>query len=131
MLNDGKYTCVLCSGDKTYTSTERGIKPLIDLISSGDDFRGFSAADKIVGKAAAMLYIVLGVCEVYSPVMSEAAICILSKNGIACNYKVSVTQIINRKGTAICPMEETVQSIDDPQKALSALKEKICTMNVQ
>ena len=66
-------TCVLCRGDVVFTSTERGIKPLVEFIESHTNMKGFSAADKIVGKAAAMLYVILGVKAVYSPVMSETA----------------------------------------------------------
>lgn len=45
----------MCKGSTIYISTERGVKPLIDRIDDGTDLQGFSAADKVVGKAAAFL----------------------------------------------------------------------------
>ena len=69
---DHNYTCVLCKGEQIYTSTKSGVKPLLELLDSPGNFNGFSAADKIVGKAAAMLYVLLGVKEVYAQVLSRA-----------------------------------------------------------
>ena len=81
-LNSGVCTCVLCKEDIVCTSTERGVKPLLNWLDRGVDLHGFSAADKVVGKAAAFLYVLLGVKEVYAPVMSESAIYTLAGNGV-------------------------------------------------
>ena len=56
LLLDGGYTCVLCHGDTIITDTRRGIRPLLELCRSGRNLQEFSAADKVVGKAAAFLY---------------------------------------------------------------------------
>ncbi len=128
ILTSGQYTCVLCKEDEIYTSTDRGVKPLLDWIDSGMDLKGFSAADKVVGKAAAFLYVLLGVKEVYANVMSEAAIYTLSRNGIHFQYDISAKNIINRAGTGNCPMEETVWDISDPMEALEAIKNKLSEM---
>ena len=125
MLDDGEYTCVLCKGDTVYTSCERGISPLLCWLDMGLDMKGFFAADKIIGKAAAMLFILAGVHEVYAPVMSEGAIQELSKHAIISHCLHSVDKIINRKGDGQCPMEQTVAEISDPQKAYEALKQKV------
>ena len=57
LLAQGEYTVVLCRDDVTYTDTRRGVAPLLALLDSGTDVGGFSAADKVVGKAAAFLYL--------------------------------------------------------------------------
>ena len=124
----GEYTCVLCKDEATYTSTERGVKPLIMYLESGTDFSDFSASDKIVGKAAAMIYSLLKVKSVYAPIMSEAAVDTLTKNGIIPLYDTLVKEIHNRMGTGICPMEEAVKDIENPREALCAIKEKIKQM---
>ena len=128
VLNDGQYTCVLCKGDEIYTRTERGVKPLLDLLNSGIDLKGFSAADKVVGKAAAFLYILLGVKEAYARMMSESAIYTLARNGIYPQCDISVANIINRAGTGYCPMEEAVDQMLDPRKALQAIRAKLIWM---
>lgn len=124
----GDYTCVLCKGETVYTATEHGVKPLLAHINSGVDLKDFCAADRIVGKAAALLYALLGVSTVYAPVMSEAGIDTLRKNGITSLYDTAVKEIRNRTDTGLCPMEEAVQDITNPNEGLSAIKEKISRM---
>lgn len=128
ILAESDYTCVLCKDEAVYTGTGHGVKPLIAWIDSGLDLKDFCAADRIVGKAAALLYVLLGVSAVYSPVMSEAGINTLKENGIAFEYDTSVKEIRNRMDTGLCPMEATVQDIDNPAKGLGALKETIRRM---
>ncbi len=124
-FNTGEYTAVLCRSNLTYTSTERGVKPLLAWIDSRINLTRFSAADKIVGKAAALLYVLLGVKAVYARVISEAAIKVFAENGIDCQYDVSVKNIINRASTGICPMEEAVSELSDPKAALEAIRAKL------
>ena len=125
ILNSGQYTCVLCKDDKVYTSTERGVKPLLDWLESKQDLKGFSAADKVVGKAAAFLYVLLDIREVYARVMSEAAIDIFTSNNIQPRWEQSVKNIINRAGTGFCPMEEAVRDIEVPKEAKQAIENKL------
>ena len=61
LLESGGYTCVITDGDRVLTSTLRGVKPLVQFLESGRDLTGFSAADKVVGRATAYLYVLLGV----------------------------------------------------------------------
>lgn len=125
ILEQGHYTCVLCKGTITYTSTESGVKPLLSMIEMNTKYTGFCAADKIVGKAAAMLYVVLGVTEVYSDVMSEDGLQMLQKHHISAYYDTLVKEIRNRVNTDICPMDKAVKNITNPKEGLKAIKEKI------
>ena len=128
MLQCGEYTCVLCKGDMVYTSRERGVRPLLDWFDNGMDLMGYSAADKIVGKAAALLYVVLGVKSVYADVMSIAAFDTLKSHGIETVFSEKVNVIINRSNTGPCPMEQAVAQIDEPLQAVSAIKEKLAQL---
>lgn len=119
-LSSGNYTCVLCHDESIYTSTQRGVAPLLDLIDSGVDVTGFSAADKVVGKATALLYLYLGVTALYAQVISAPAVEILSC--IRLEYDWQVPFIRNRDGTGCCPMELAAENIDDPQQILSAVR---------
>ena len=53
---------------------ERGVKPLLQWISEGRSFEGWSVADKVVGKAPALLYVQLKPAAVYAIAMSGAAV---------------------------------------------------------
>ncbi len=124
------YSCVLCKGDILYTSNETGVKPLLGFIEK-NNCCGFCAADKIVGKAAAMLYIILGVTEVYADVMSEAGSQMLTSHGITAYYGTLTKEIRNRQDTDICPMDKAVLNISDPAEAYAAIKKRLSEMNMK
>lgn len=128
MINPGirKYlacgcTLALTDGRATVTYGGSGISPLYELYRSGRDIRGWSAADKIVGRAAAMLYLLLGVREVYAEVMSEDALTLLRIGGVCAEYGTLCRAIVNRAGTGVCPMERAVSGIDVPEEAARAI----------
>ena len=124
---DGHSLC-LCRGETLMTDDGRGIAPMLRLIGEGRDLRGFSCADVIVGKAAAMLFVLAGIRAVHGNVMSESGRAFLEENGIPCTYDTLTAHIINREGTDICPMEKTVAGLHDPQAAYEALREKLAAM---
>ena len=124
LLTEGAHTCVLCRGDAVYTADARGVKPLVDWLDSGLDLRGFSAADKVVGRATAFLYVLLGVRAVHALVMSTPAKEALTAGGIAATCDREVSGIINRRGDGPCPFEEAVLGITDPTEALTAIRKK-------
>ena len=124
LLSGGNFTCVLCKGDTSYTSTGKGVSPMLTFLENGTELRGFSAADKIVGKAAAMLFVCAGVTEVFAEVMSKAAVNYLNERGIACSHGVLTDNIINRKGDGLCPMELAVIDIEDEKLGFSAIKNR-------
>lgn len=127
LLKDDK-TLVFVKGNEIVDSTLSGIKPLIYFLNESKDLRGFSLADKIVGKAQAMLCIKAGIAEVYAKVLSLNGKEILEKYNIPYSYETLTDQIINHKGDDICPMEKVVKDIDDIEEAYKALKEKVLSM---
>ena len=122
LFESGDYTCVLCKGETVLTSTLSGIFPMLAFIKNDTNLSGYSAADKIVGKAAAMLFVLAGVKEVYASVMSRQAEEVFNRFGILYSCDTLAENIINRNGTGLCPMEEAVSDIDEPQAAFEAIK---------
>lgn len=128
LLEGSDLTCVLCRGQQTYTSTLRGVAPMLAFLTDGTDLRGFSAADKVVGKAAAMLFALAGVQAVYAPVMSLAALDTLERFHITAHCGQVVPGIINRTQTGPCPMERAVQNLDTPHEALDAIRQTLAVL---
>lgn len=124
VLTAGGYTCVLCRGEAVHTATARGVKPLLDWLDSGLDLTDFSAADKVVGRATAFLYVLLKVRKVHALVMSTPAKNALEENGITALCDREVPGIINRRGDGPCPFEDAVLGITDPALALTAIRKK-------
>lgn len=118
-------TIFLVKGEHTLSSTKTGIAPMMDFISRGLDLGGYSAADKIVGKAAALLFAKAGIRAVFAKVLSERALPILKKFNIQYEYETLTKNITNRLGTGTCPMELTVADTDSPDTAFALLQEKL------
>ena len=123
LLQSGDFTCVLCKDDKVHTSRQRGVRPLLELLST--DVSGFSAADKVVGKATALLYCLLNVRTIHAVVISQAALQVLQSREIPVTWDHQVAYIKNRAGDGRCPMEEATEGIDDPHAALIAIENKL------
>ena len=124
-LLQGDYTCVLVNGENIVTSTKRGVAPLLGWLEEGIDLRGYSAADKVVGRGAAMLYALMEIKVLYAAVLSEEAKAALKEAGIEVYYGELVPRIQNRTKTGYCPMEEAVLGITDPEEALVSIKKKL------
>ena len=124
LLESGNYTCVVCKETTVYTTSQRGVAPLLNWLEEGIHLSSFSAADRVVGRGAAFLYCLLGVKEVYARVMSQPAAELLQSYGIHANADTFVEGIINRAGTGPCPFEAAVMDIQDAQEALAAIRNK-------
>ena len=124
-----EITCVLSDGKELVTSRERGVKPLVEFIDGGKNFCGYFAADKVVGRAAALLYAYMKINALYAGVISESALEVCNEHGIRVSYGTLVKNIINRRGDGICPMEALTADIRDPSEALDKIKRKLKEMN--
>ena len=119
------HTICLCKDGKCLYSESRGIAPIMNFIGEGADLSGYSVADTVVGKAAALLFVKCGIKSVFAKTLSEYGKKILEFYGINCEYEVLAEKIINRAGTDICPMEKAVLNTGDPEEAYLILKEKV------
>ncbi len=122
-LKKNGYSILTSDG---YFSYDSGIKPVLFRVN--DDryfFRGKIVADKIIGKASAMLMCLSGVKEVYTVVLSKSGQKIFEDNGVPYHYEQLVEYIVNRKGDGLCPMEMTVKDVDDYELAYELLKKKV------
>ena len=122
------HSIALCKEGKLLTSDRRGVSPMIDFLQDGIDLSGYSVADKIVGKAAAMLFVKAGIKEVYAEILSVSGKNFLEEHGINVGYETLAEKIINRTGDDICPMEKTVADIIDPEEGYEAIRNKLKEM---
>lgn len=122
LLESNNHTLVIYGEDRVITSDKRGVLPLVELIDSGEDLSGFSAVDKVVGKAAAFLYVILGIKKLYAFVVSDSALTLLRENGVELRYDTLTARIKNRTGTGYCPMETAVLGDDDAKTALMHIR---------
>lgn len=131
ILENGDDSIVLVKGESIIRRKGRGISCLMQIIQEHTDISGYSCADKVVGKAAAMLMEYASAAEIHAEVISEPAIQYLNGCGIPFTYRTAVKTIMNDTKTDMCPMEKTVVNIDDPSAALKALNETMMRLRSQ
>ena len=124
---EGHSIC-LCRGEELLTDDGRGISPMVRFIGEGRELSGWSAADVIVGKAAAALFVKAGVRAVCGVVMSAAGEEYLKAHGVEASYGTLTERIMNRRGTGICPMEQAVSGIDDAGECYRVLCDRLAQM---
>lgn len=122
------HTLSLCKDGHIIISDGRGISPMMDFIAEGRDLRGYSVADIIVGRAAAMLFVKSGIKEVYARVLSKGGKDVLEKFSIPYSYGALTDCIINRSGNGVCPMEAAVADTEDTEEAYIILAQMLKSM---
>ena len=129
LLITSESTIAVVSNGEIFTSQERGVKPLLHLLTEKKGFlKGASVADKVIGKAAALLMVLGEIKEVHTLIISEPAIKVFEKYSIPCYYDKKVDRIVNRTGDGLCPMETLCLDIEEPKEAFQKITDFIKTM---
>lgn len=120
---------IVKNGCIIYTSRERGIKPLYDLVTSNkEELKSSSVADKAIGRAAAMLYEYAAIKELYTKLISDKAVDVLERTSIIYEFERSVPYIKNLDNTGMCPVEtlsSETDSLDELMAGISDFLERI------
>lgn len=120
---------VIKEGRIVYQDKGNGVKPILKLLEADREFlKDAVVADKIIGKAAALLLTLGKVQKVYGITMSRAGKEYLESVGIACDNEKCIDVISNRKRDGICPLERAVSDVNDPEEAFEKLKETIAQL---
>jgi len=126
LIDGGKAAVVARDGKIVLQLEGRGVKPIVDAINADPQvFAGAAVADKIVGRAAAAVYVVGGAKTVYAKVMSQGAKTLLESHGVRAEAGEFVARIINRERTGECPMEQATAGMEDVQQILDTLRKAI------
>ncbi len=117
LVRDGK---VIASGD------DYGVVQLVEATYRlGDAMHGASLADKVVGKAVALVAVHAKLRAVDTRLASEGAVAFLRKHGIPISARTLIPNILNRRRDGLCPMEALTQPIDDASTGVAKLREFI------
>lgn len=118
LKQEGCTLAVLKKGE-VYTSHEAGVAPLMNLLSGSRQglLEDAFVADKVIGKAAALLMILGGIESVYTDVISVPALKCFETHNIPVVYNLLVERIENRTHTGLCPMESLCLDINEPKEA--------------
>jgi hypothetical protein len=96
----------------------------------GPKLEGAAIADRVVGKAVALLCVYAKIFKVYADVLSKKAKIVLEENGIYHEWKELVDTILDLDRSDMCPFERAAANLSDPKTAYmtfkNLLKSKLC-----
>ncbi len=116
---------IVKNGRVLFESREHGLSGLVEAIDKcGSLLRGSSMADRVVGRAAAMLIAYAGIVNVYASTLSVHGRRELEKRGVRYWYGELVQYIAGRDG-GLCPFERMVMGVSDPVEAYRKIKSYI------
>ena len=102
-----KAIVIVKDGKVIFSSEGKGIKPVYTALNElKDRLQGSSAADRVVGRAAAMIYKHAGIKELSTGLISEKALDVLKNTSIVYEYDKLVPFIKNRDRSGMCPIEK-------------------------
>ena len=120
---------IVKKGTVIFETKKQGISGFLQAIEKlNKNLVAASAADKIVGVAAAMLCVYAGVASVFALTISEEGIRVLEDNNIAYLFKKKVSNILNRNKNDVCPFEKLAMdsgSSDEAYVKLESLASQI------
>ncbi|MGQ9565329.1 MAG: DUF1893 domain-containing protein [Candidatus Bathyarchaeales archaeon] len=115
---------IVKNGSAIFETKSPGISGLLEAIGKFDKegLRGSFVADKVVGRAAALLCVYCEVSAVYAVILSRGGKDVLENNDVAFVFENLVSNVLNREKTDVCPFEKAVANISKPEEAYEKLK---------
>ncbi|MEM3699777.1 MAG: DUF1893 domain-containing protein [Candidatus Bathyarchaeia archaeon] len=111
------------NGEIIFETSSHGILGFLDAVEKlGDTLKGASVADRVVGKAIALLCVYKSVKMVYAITMSSEAKAFFEKHGVYHEWDELVENILDFKKAGICPFEKLATKISNPNEAYVRLK---------
>ena len=130
VFKNSSYSCVMSNNNSIVCALSGiGVKPLISTYTNYPNMMsGAVIADKVIGKAAAMIAVAGGAAYVYGEVMSESGFEYLTKHNISASYGTLVPGILNRTKDGSCPIEASVIDISDSDEGIKAIRATIAVL---
>jgi hypothetical protein len=123
-LRENGLTIVIVKDSKVlFESALHGVSAFLKALDKlGYQMKGASVADKVVGKAIALLCVYAGVEAVYASVLSIKAKQVLEEYDVYFEWDRIVEKILDASGRDVCPFEKAAMEIDSPKEAYRKLK---------
>jgi hypothetical protein len=123
-LNEKRLTLsIVKNGEVIFETVSSGISGFFEAIEKfGNGLEGASVADRVTGKAIALLCVYAKIKAVYAMVLSKGAKTVFEKYAIHCEWKELVENILDVKKAGICPFEKLAEEISNPKDAYKRLK---------
>lgn len=115
--------CIVKEAEVIFETRSHGISGFLKAVQEFEDrLMGASVADRVVGKAVALLCIYAEVSGVYASTLSRKAKQLLEENAIHVEWVDLVENVLGTDKATVCPFEKTAAEIADPRDAYRKLK---------
>ena len=130
MVNSENNLMIFRDDTLVFESQGRGIAPLIEAIDTlgRENLSGVATADRVVGKAAALLNLYMGAVEVHAGVISSGAKALLSGHGVQYQFLEETDVVKAKDGVVFCPFEKLVWDVSDPEEAHALIRAKLAEL---
>jgi ribosome biogenesis protein Tsr3 len=122
--------CIVKNGKIILETGSRGVSGFLDAIERfGDRLVGASVADRVAGKAIALLCVYAKIKAIYAVILSSEAKSVFAKYEVHHEWKELVANILDAEKVGVCPFEKSVEKISSPKNAYKRLR--LCKITVK
>ena len=123
LIDDQLTLVIVKNGQVLFQTSTHRITGFIGAIEKFDQqLNGASVADRVAGKALALLCVYAGIREVYAEVLSKKAQAVFEENKIEAEWKQMVDNVLDLNKAGVCPFEKLAAGISDPKESYGAFK---------
>jgi hypothetical protein len=114
---------IVKNGEIIFETVSNGISGFLEAIEKfGDGLEGASVADRVTGKAIALLCVYAKVKAVYAIILSKGAKSVFEKHAVYHEWENLVENILDINKAGICPFEKLATEISNPKDGYRKLK---------
>ncbi len=123
-------TCIIMNGDEVvFTSEYKGVRPMMEYMKAfGPSELPLTVIDRVMGRGAVMLAVLIGATSIKTPLISESALELAEHHKLEIEYDKRVPYIMNRTGDGQCPIEASVLGVTDIQEGYETIKATIAEL---
>jgi predicted Fe-Mo cluster-binding NifX family protein len=123
LYEDNLTLAIVKNGSLLYSTKDSRISGFLDAIDKlGGQLEGASLADKIAGRAIALLCVYAGIDQVYAAVVSRRALPVFKQYRILVSWNELVENVLDEKKNGMCPFEQAAAQLSQPQAAYETFK---------
>ena len=107
---------IVKTGEVIFKTNDHKIAGFLSAIEKfGQFLEGSSIADRVVGKAIALLCVYAKIKAIYAKVISAKAKKVLEQNQISHEWASIVNEILDLETNQVCPFEMKAMELSDPK----------------
>ncbi|MGM0446003.1 MAG: DUF1893 domain-containing protein [Bacillota bacterium] len=124
-LNNSEYSLIIVKDNKiVYKSKKESVGSIVGLLENNSELlKEAIVADKIIGRAVAMICDYSSVKFCYGKIVSSGAVDIFEKRNLEYKAENIVKAIKNRDNTDLCPIEKLTLDVVDSEEGITRIKE--------